>query len=150
MAEAQVEERPDEKQLENQKKLDEYVDTKLADANFLSKDGTYSFSFENELFEFRIPTLIEKTRIKAILASITRYPGSQATGSSEFDIYTSGDLDLMYSSKAITHTAVLLNFPEKFDISTVEDDKIYDLGELIMMSEKRYNDNKKKQSTDKQ
>lgn len=137
-----------DKQKKELKEYNEYIEKKLTEAKYEETENTYSFFFENKTFEFRIPTILEKTRIKAILASITRYPGAPMTISSGYDIYTSGDLDLIYSTAVITNTAVLMNSPKDFDIESFE--KLYDLGELIAFAERKFNDNKKKQSTEEQ
>ena len=141
-------EKLNDKQKKDLKEYKEYVEKKLTEVKYEATENTYSFLFENKTFEFRIPTVLEKTRIKAILASITRYPGAPMTVSSGWDIYSSGDLDLIYSTAVMTNTAVLMNSPKDFDIESFE--KIYDLGELITLAERRFNDDKKKQSTDVQ
>ena len=138
----------DEKREKELKEYNEYVEKKLDEAKYEASENTYSFFFDNQTFEFRTPTILEKTRIKAILASITRYPGAPMTVSSGWDIYSSGDLDLIYSTSVITNTSVLMNSPIDFDIESFE--KIHDLGELITLAERKFNDNKKKQSTDEQ
>jgi hypothetical protein len=137
----------DKKTAAAKKKWDAYVGKKLKKANYQDSESTYVFEFDNKAFEFRIPTIFEKTKIKAILASITRFPGANLTTSSQFDIYSSGDLDLMYSTKAITHTSVLMNNPTEFDPETFGEEKIYGLGELITFAENKFHENKKKQST---
>lgn len=146
--EVSVETDAEKKLKENIQKLKEYSEKKLTKANYESIENSYGFSYEGQPFEFRTPTIFESTRIKAIHSKITNFPGSQGTVSSGFDIYTSGDMDLMYSTKVMTHTAVLMNIPESFDINDFGEEKIYGLGELIFLSESRFFDDKKKQSTE--
>lgn len=148
-------EKPEDNELSEEEKkktaeIEELIQKKLDECKFEEKGNSYSFEFEGQYFEFKgSPTVFERTQIKAMLASITRFPGASITSSSEYDIASSGDFDLMYSSKAITHTGILLIKPERFDISSFEN-KMYSFGELITIAERRYSDNKKKQSTKEQ
>lgn len=128
-------------------KFKEIVDKRLKECKFEEKENSYSFEFEGQHFEFKgSPTVFEQTQIQAICASITRFPGAPATVSSEFDIISSGDFGLAYSSKVLTHTAILIIEPRNFDVSKYKE-KMYPLGELITFAERRYQDNKKKPST---
>lgn len=132
---------------ETNEKQDEYVVKLLEKALYTEDETTYSFKWNGKHFTFKTPTFLDKTKIKAIHSRITRCDGSPATMSSTYEIYGSGDLSLMYSTAVLTHTSVLMLSPNDLDIETLEEDKIHELGELILLAEKRYRENKKKQSS---
>ena len=140
---------------EARKQYEEHIKTKLDECQFDMVDGLsglrYSFIFKKELFIFRLPTFLERTTIKSLISKITFVPGSGVTYSSTAEIEGSGDLDLICSTRLLTHTAVLVDKkPDDFDIEKLEEDDEFKLGYLIFITEKEFLDRKKKASSDVQ
>ena len=132
---------------EVEKKQQEHLQEKIKECDFKEiDDRRYSFVFEKMLFTFHTPSLIEKTRIKSIHSQIAFVPG-MGTFSSSDEIKGSGDLDLLCSTKLITHTAVLLDeIPKGFDVEELGDDKEFKLGYLMLITEREFMERKKKAS----
>ena len=129
------------------KKQREYNQGLLKEAQFKTDDDTYSFVFDGGLFSFKLPTFMEKTRIKAILSEVTADRNGLSV-SSTFEIVGTGDMDLICNAKVLTHTKVLMvTSPEKFNIEKLDDGKANDLGYLILISENEFIERKKKASS---
>jgi len=106
--------------------------------------------FGGGYFEFRIPTLLEKTKIKLILSQVTSVPGTGLM-SSTYEIEGSGDFDLLCSTKLLTHTQVLLEkAPKDFDVEKLDEPESFELGHLILITEREFIERKKKASLDAQ
>lgn len=137
--------------LKAQQRYREFVENKLKEADFKEvNDRKYSFMFDDGYFEFRIPTLLEKTKIKLILSQVTSVPGTGLM-SSTYEIEGSGDFDLLCSTKLLTHTQVLLQeAPKDFDVEKLDELELFQLGNLILIAEREFIERKKKPSPDEQ
>ena len=140
---------------EARKQYEEHIKTKLDECQFDMIDGLngrrYSFIFKGKIFIFRLPVFMESTQIKSILSQITFVPGAGITYSSTDDIEGSGDLDLICSSKLMTHITVLVDKkPDDFDLEKLDKKDQFDLGYLIFITEREFKDRKKKASTEEQ
>ena len=135
---------------EAEKKQREFRANLLKESQFKYDDDSYSFIFDGGLFSFKLPTFMEKTRIKAILSEITA-DRSGLSISSTLEIIGTGDMDLICAAKVLTHTKVLMvKSPKKFDIENLDNAQSNDFGYLILISENEYLDRKKKASTKEQ
>lgn len=137
--------------LKAQQRYREFVEKRLKECDFKEvNDRKYSFMFDGGYFEFRIPTLLEKTKIKLILAQVTSVPGTGLM-SSTYEIEGSGDFDLLSSTKLLTHTQVLLEkAPKDFDAEKLDELELFQLGSLILITEREFIERKKKPSPDEQ
>ena len=140
---------------EARKQYEEHIKTKLDECQFDMIDGLdgrrYSFIFSDKLFIFRLPSFMESTQIKSILSQITFVPGSGGKFSSTAEIEGSGDLDLICSSKLMTHITVLVDKkPDDFDLEKLDEQDQFELGYLIFIAEREFLDRKKKLSSDDQ
>ncbi len=135
----------EEEKKEAEKKYQEHVEKILKERNFkVVDDNRYSFEFNNLSFTFHTPSFLEKTKIKAILAQVACVPGS-GVFSSTFEIEGSGDVDLIASTKLLTHISVLLDkIPDGFEIESLKDTDQFNLGYTIMITEREFLDRKKK------
>ena len=126
----------------------EHIQEKLKECDFKEIDGRrYSFVFSKMLFIFHIPTLMEKTQIKSIHSQIAFIPGAGIFSSSN-EIEGSGDIDLICSSKLITHTTVLLEkIPKDFDVEELDEGDQFKLGYHILITEREFMERKKKASS---
>lgn len=137
------------------KEYGEHIKSKLEECDFKMVDGLdgrrYSFVFKDKIFIFRLPSFMESTQMKSILAQITFVPGAGVTYSSTAEIEGSGDLDLICSSKLMTHITVLVDKkPDDFDLEKLDEQEQFELGYLIFITEREFLDRKKKASTEEQ
>ncbi len=139
------------KRLEAERKHKEYIEKKLKECDFKEVDDRkYSFMFDGEYFQFRIPTLLENTKIKFILSQVTSIPGHDLI-SSTYEIEGSGDFDLLCTTKLLTHTKVLMEkAPKDFDVEKLDEPESFELGHLILISEREFIERKKKVSPGEQ
>ncbi len=135
------------KRIEAERKHKEYIEKKLKECDFKEVDERrYSFMFGGEYFQFRIPNLRENTKIKFILSQVTSIPGHDLF-SSTYEIEGSGDFDLLCTTKLLTHTEVLMEkAPKEFDVEKLDEPESFELGHLILMSEREFIERKKKAS----
>jgi hypothetical protein len=132
-------------------KFQKHIEEKLKECEYKALDNErYAFMFENKRFVFHTPNLLEKTRIKAICSEITNFPGSLNHFGASFKIESSGDSDLICSTRLLTHTAVLMEEPVKFNPKDYDDDQQFELGYRIFTSENHFYSEKKKASTNEQ
>jgi hypothetical protein len=132
---------------EAEKKFQNQIDERLEQCEYQKiNDRQYAFIFEKKRFVFHTPNLLENTRIKAILAEVTSFPGASNQFGSTYKINTSADMDLICSTKLLTHTAILRDEPEDFNPDDLDDIQQMDLGYTIFAAEFRFLDEKKKAS----
>lgn len=130
----------------NLQKYHKHVEEQLKKCSFTEVDDKhYSLVFNKETFTFHLPTFLEKTQIKAILAQITYNPAGTFSG--ELDIETSGDTVLRSSTKLLTHISILCD-KKDFDLDKLNDSEQFDFGYSILLSEQEFLERKKKVSTD--
>ncbi len=137
-----------EEKKEAEKKYQEHVQKILKERNFkVVDDLRYSLEFKDLLFTFHIPSLLEKTKIKSIMSQIAFIPGSRGVFSSTIEIEGSGDVDLISSTKLLTHMSVLLDkIPDGFDLEALAEEDQFNLGYAIMLAEREFIERKKKAS----
>lgn len=137
--------------LEAERKHKEYIEKKLKECDFKEVDDRrYSFMFNGGYFEFRFPMLLDKTKIKLILSQVTSIPGTELI-SSTYEIEGSGDFDLLCTAKLLTHTKVLMEkAPKDFDVEKLDEPESFELGHLILITEREFIERKKKASLDEQ
>lgn len=127
-----------------------HIEARLKECNYKESDGNYSFEFKTHLFSFRLPNLLEKAKIKSILSQVAYDPGGGIFSATQ-EIQGSGDLDLICSTQLLTHMSVLLEPESKdFDLTALTDIEEFDLGYLILISEREFIDRKKKVSIEGQ
>lgn len=138
-------EKLEKERADNEKKRRDLIESILKKCDFKEVDDLrYSLVFNNGLFTFRIPTLMERTKIKSIMAQIAFVPNS-GIFSAAMEIEGSGDLDLICSTKLITHTAILMDqSPKDFDLSKLSEGEEFTLGHYILVCEGEFLERKKK------
>jgi len=143
-------EQKEEARIKAEKEHREFIEANLKECNYKESDGKYSFEFKTHLFSFHLPSLLEKTKIKSILSQVAYVPDGGMFSATQ-EIKRSGDLDLICSTQLLTHMSVLLESESKgFDLTALTDAEEFDLGYLILISEREFIERKKKASTDEQ
>lgn len=157
---AQETEQVEKERIEAEKKYREHIEARLEECEYKEiDDRRYSFTFDGYYFVFRIPALMDKTKIKSILAQVAF--SENGVYSATLEIERSGDLDLVCSTKLLTHMTVLLDRLNKVTdpenpvdssefIGNLTDPQEFDIGYNILVCEREFMDRKKKRSSNAQ
>ncbi|MCP4755216.1 MAG: hypothetical protein GY866_30475 [Proteobacteria bacterium] len=143
------EQKQDGKEREAEERSDELRRERLEEIQYRQiDDNKYSFVYDGDEFMFKLPDIFETAKIKSMLSQIAPDALGQRAVSATDLISRTNDLDVLCTSKAVTHLRVLLReAPEGFvpDVYFFgNDEKLFDFGYCILISERRTFEDKKK------